>query len=400
MKQLFCLALCLLTVCTLRAQTARVKAPLKSEDYITRNGNLDNAWYCIQKRKKINVVFLGGSITHMEGWRNLVCRYLQQTYPAAEFSFRNAGIPSLGSVPHAFRFQRDVLDKGPVDLLFVESAVNDHVNGTPEIQQRRALEGIVRHMLSINPAVNIVLMAFVDPDKMAAYRAGKIPAEVQVHAEIAKKYKLPFINLAKEITDRIDAKEFTWEDDFKDLHPAPFGQRLYFNTIKQLLDKAFTRPAPPHLVSVSLIPPLDTFNYAQADYADIHNAAHLQGFALDEDWQPADSTPARPGFVHVPMLVSDSSGHASLDFPFTGRTVGIGVLSGPDAGFIKYSIDGGPGQEIDLYTEWSNSLYLPWYLILGDGLSKENHNLRLQTGGPHAGNTKNVCRIVYFLVNK
>ncbi len=323
------------------AQAVRVKAPLKSEDYIIRNGNLDNAWYRIRKDKQATVAFLGGSITHMDGWRDMVCKYLADTYRGTNFNFIAAGIPSLGSLPHAFRFQRDVVDKGKVDLLFIESAVNDHVNGTNETTQRRALEGIVRHMLSANPDANIVLMAFVDPDKMADYKAGKIPVEVQVHADIARKYHLPFINLAREITDRINAREFTWQDDFKDLHPSPFGQGLYFNTIRQLLDGAFKRPVPAQLAAAQLPPPADTFNYQYASYADIHEATNLKGFQLVESWQPDDNTPTRPGFVQVPVLVSDSSG-GSLEFTFTGRAVGIGALSGPDAGTIQYSIDGQP----------------------------------------------------------
>src|ERR1051325_2401279 len=115
MKLLY-LAMCLTAAVSLHAQV-RVKAPLKSEDYIIRNGGLDNVWYRMQKDKEAHVVFLGGSITNMSGWRDLLCKYLKDTYRGTKFTFLNAGIPSLGSVPHAFRFQRDVIEKGPVDLL-------------------------------------------------------------------------------------------------------------------------------------------------------------------------------------------------------------------------------------------------------------------------------------------
>ena len=167
------------------------------EQFTSRYGNLDNALYHIKTGKKATVTFLGGSITNMKGWRNEVCDYLAAAYPATSFNFINAGIPSLGSLPHAFRFEQDVLGKGKTDLLFVEAAVNDRVNGTNETTQRRAMEGIIRHALKANPQVNIVLMAFVDEDKMADYHAGKIPVEVQVHEDLAKQYHLPFINLAK-----------------------------------------------------------------------------------------------------------------------------------------------------------------------------------------------------------
>lgn len=363
------------------------------EKFIARYGNLDNALYHIKTDKAATVTFLGGSITNMTGWRDKVCDYLTATYPATDFRFINAGIPSLGSLPHAFRFKQDVVDKGKTDLLFLEAAVNDHVNGTNEQTQRRAMEGIIRHALITNPQVNIVLMAFVDEDKMADYHAGKIPLEVQVHEELAKKYHLPFINLAKEVTTRIDNHEFTWKDDFKDLHPSPFGQQLYFNSIKTLLEVALNRPVPKHPVSAKLPKANDPLNYSNGVYGDIHAATEKNGFTIVESWEPSDNTGTREGFVKVPMLVSGKA-HATLTFPFSGRTVGICILSGPDAGTITYSIDGGAVQKKDLRTEWSKSLYLPWYLILGDDLTPGKHLLKIETG-----EAAEVTRVVHFLVN-
>lgn len=364
------------------------------EQFISRYGNLDNALYHIKAGKKATVTFLGGSITNMKGWRNEVCDYLAAAYPATSFNFINAGIPSLGSLPHAFRFEQDVLGKGKTDLLFVEAAVNDRVNGTNETTQRRAMEGIIRHALKANPQVNIVLMAFVDEDKMADYHAGKIPVEVQVHEDLAKKYHLPFINLAKEITTRIDAHEFTWKDDFKDLHPAPFGQHIYFNAIKRLLEAEFNKPAPRRLKAAKLPAPADPRNYENGAYGDVHAATNRNGFSIVESWHPSDKVSTREGFVNVPMLVSGKA-HATVQFPFTGRTVGIAIVSGPDAGVISYRIDGGAAQTKDLRTQWSKSLYLPWYLVLGDDLAPGAHTLTIETG-----DAAEVTRIVHFLVNK
>ena len=366
---------------------------LAQEQFITRYGCLDNVRYHIKADKKATITFMGGSITNMEGWRGKVCDYLTAAYPATDFRFINAGIPSLGSLPHAFRFEHDVLSKGKTDLLFLEAAVNDRVNGTNEVTQRRAMEGIIRHALKANPQVNIVLMAFVDEDKMADYHAGKVPVEVQVHEDLAKKYHLPFINLAKEITTRIDAREFTWKDDFKDLHPSPFGQQLYFDAIKRLLEADFSAAAPKHLSSAKLPRAADPLNYENGAYGNIHEAVNKNGFSIIESWEPIDKVGTREGFVKVPMLVSDTA-RASVEYPFTGRTIGIGIVSGPDAGVITYRIDGGAVQQKDLRTQWSKGLYLPWYLILGDDLKPGKHTLSLQKEGDGS-----VCRVVYFLVN-
>ena len=79
-------------------------------------------------------------------------------------------------------------------------------------------------------------MAFADEDKIKDYQLGKIPEEVQVHELVAKHYQLPFINLAMEVAEKIDNGEFSWIHDFKSLHPAPFGQHLYFEAIWTVLE--------------------------------------------------------------------------------------------------------------------------------------------------------------------
>jgi len=94
-------------------------------DWFTLRGTLDNCRLKFEREKRGRVVFMGGSITNMRGWREMVCAELQRRFPETEFDFVNAGIPSTGSTPGAFRLLRDVFGRGPVDLLFEEAAVND-----------------------------------------------------------------------------------------------------------------------------------------------------------------------------------------------------------------------------------------------------------------------------------
>ncbi|MBO9594356.1 MAG: SGNH/GDSL hydrolase family protein [Niabella sp.] len=373
--------------------------PLPAADYIRSYGKLNNLLFRIRHKEEVTVAFLGGSITNMTGWRNKVAQYLAERYPGTHFRFLNAGIPSLGSLPHAFRFQKDVLDQGRVDLLFIEAAVNDRVNGTPEMQQRRALEGIVRHALGANPAMDIVLMGFADEFKLADLQAGNVPAEIAVHEAVAKHYGLPFINLAAEVNARIAHKEFTWEYDFKNLHPAPFGQELYFNTIKTLLQTQLEGTEPQAVVAKKLPQPMDLLHYGAGRYLPVNAASVKNGFVLHPSWQPADGVGTRPGFVKVPVLEGTTAG-AVTRLSFRGSAVGIAVVSGPDAGMIRYSIDDGPEQTLDLYTQWSKGLHLPWYLLLGDGLKKGTHHLDITIADQqHPQSKGHAVRIVYFLVN-
>jgi lysophospholipase L1-like esterase len=370
---------------------------LQSSSFITFNGYSNTVAEKLGKAEPLTIAFLGGSITNMEGWRGLVCTYLTKTYPQTKFKFINAGIPSLGSLPHAFRLQRDVLDSGKIDLLFIESAVNDHVNKTAEQTQRRALEGIIRHTLSKNPKTNIVLMAFADEDKNDDFDKGKIPAEVKLHSDLAEYYHLPFINLALEVDKRIANGEFTWKGDFKDLHPSPFGQQLYFNTIKTYLEenqKNINKKATASLPKI-----LDKFAYTKGQYLNINAAENLNTFSINKNWKPTDGLEARPGFVNIPVLES-STRNSTFDLIFKGNAVGISVLSGPDAGMLHYRIDNGEEKTIDLCTQWSASLHLPWYLLLADQLGGGEHKLSVRISEQHNQKSKGyTCRIAHFLVN-
>lgn len=383
-----------------RRMTADLQKPLlNSERYIKRNGHLSNTLYRIKKEKMVNVVFYGGSITHNPGWRELVMHYLEEQFPETKFNFLNAGIPSLGSLPHAFRIHHDLLPKGRADLVFLETAVNDRGNGTAASTQRRALEGIIRQLSKDNPYTEVVLMAFVDPEKIKDYQMGKVPTEVQLHEDIAKQFKFPFINLAKEVNDRIKANEFTWEGDFKNLHPSVFGQQVYFKTIKQLLSVEFEQQVPLQLRSASLPVQTDPLVYTAGSYLDIQQAGKLKGFALEANWRPADSARARAGFVNIPVLSGSAPGN-SFSLNFQGMAIGLAVLAGPDAGSVKYSIDGRDYPEIDLYTPWSKNLHLPWYVLLDDALSAGKHELKLQISTHHNESSKGTaCRIAYFLIN-
>jgi len=353
-------------------------------DFIYLGAGMPHTVYNLRHRKPLKVAFLGGSITHMKGWRNLLMAYLTKTYPGTHFEFLEAGIPSLGSVPHAFRLQQDVLDKMRPDLLFIEAAVNDEGNGTTKTEQLRALEGIVRHALSANNQMDIILMAFADEVKNEMYAHGQVPVTVQMHEKVATYYQLPFINLAKEVYTRITQGAFSWEKDFKSLHPAPFGQALYFHAIRDLIEQALhnansagqkktyasiDRPA-----KTKLPKPMQKYSYTNGRYVDVKLATHLEGFQYINNWTPEDKARVRPGFVHVPVLAGTTPGD-KLHLDFEGTAVGIAVAAGPDAGAIAYRIDHGPWQYMDLYTKWSGNLHLPWYELLADGLKDKTHQL-------------------------
>ena len=383
----------------------QVREPLTpyGYDYFALRGGLANCKSKFERDKVGRVAFLGGSITASVGWRDRVCEDLKRRFPQTQFDFINAGVPSLGSTPGAFRFRRDVLSHGPVDLLFEEAAVNDDTNGFSDVEQVRGMEGIVRQARLANPDIDIVLLHFADPGKIEQINRGEMPAVIRNHEQVAEHYNLPTINLAREVAERIHAGEFSWEKDFRDLHPSPFGHELYAKSIVRLFDAAWNGSA---VTVYKPIPaPLDQESYFRGRLVSPKEAVETpairikNGWELVHDWFPNDGKGTRDGFVHVPVLESKEAG-ATLEFKFAGQSVGVFVASGPDTGVIEYRVDGGDWKSQELFTQWSPSLHLPWAKILASGLSSGEHVVELRAAKvANPGSKGHAIRIVYLLVN-
>ena len=305
----------------------------------------------------------------------------------------------MGSTPGAFRLTRDVFSDGPIDLLFVEAAVNDSVNARIHQEPLRGMEGVIRHARTLQPNLDIVMMHFVDPGKISDYREGKTPRVIELHEQVADYYRTPSLNLAKEVTQRLDAGEFSWDGDFKDLHPSPFGQRLYARSIRALLDDAWGREDNERQTYAFPKTPLDEFSYTMGRLVDITEAPDAENWQRVESWKPDDGAGTRAGFVNAPMLVATQPG-AELAFPFEGIGVGLFVAAGPDAGMIEYQIDDRPMKTLDLFTQWSSQLHLPWAYVLDAELAPGRHTLRIKTlDAKNPKSTGHAVRVRYFLVN-
>ena len=376
--------------------------PLSSKDYQKAGSGLRNSQIKFEQEKEGKVAFLGGSITQNGGWRDSISVYLQQRFPHTQFTFIPAGISSMGTTPGAFRLQRDVLSRGTIDLLFVEAAVNDATNGRSNKEQIRGMEGIIRHALKVNTATDVIVMHFVDPDKMETYNRGETPEVIRNFDLVTAHYKTGTINLAKEVTDRINNGEFSWEDDFINLHPSPFGQSIYFRSMKYFLETQFAKPLDrKEKVQIHSIPEaLDPYCYDQGRIVPFQKASDIVGFEAVSNWSPPIQAGTRKGYTHVDMLVGKKAG-ASFTLQFDGRAVGLMVAAGPDAGMLEFSIDGGKTQTIDLFTQWSSQLYLPWYYTLAAELKPGSHTLQVKVIEARNENSLgNSCIIKSFYVNE
>ena len=171
--------------------------------------------------------------------------------------------------------------------------------------------------------------------------------------------------------------------------------------MNDFLDAAYELASTETQIKPHAIPDmLDAFSYAGGNYTSINQATSLTGWKIIDRWKPTDGAGTRKQYVNLPALVAETPGDA-LKLKFKGSAVGICIASGPDAGIIEYSIDGQDYQSIDLFTQWSGGLHLPWYIMLNDELKNKKHTLQIRMSSENNKKSKgHACRILHFLVNE
>ncbi len=365
-------------------------------------GSLANSRIQFTHQEKGHVAFIGGSITEMNGYRPMVCEILKRRFPDTEFTFTDAGISSTCSTTGAFRLATDVLAKGPVDLFFIEFAVNDDQDaGHARRECIRGLEGIICQVRKHNPCADMVVTFFVNPGMVETYEDGRVPLSIASHAEVCEHYDISTINLAMGVTEQIAAGELTWKK-FGGTHPAPFGSGFCAGMIDGLLSKASPLPLPPDAKKSPHPMPeqrLDENSYVRGRFVDPARAQTDDRWQLGvPDWKTLRGS-CRQRFAATPLLAASQPG-AELTLKFTGTAVGIYVLAGPDAGIVEATIDNGPTKKVDLYHRFSRGLHYPRTLVFLGDIEPGEHTLRLRISDEkNRASEGNAARILQFAAN-
>lgn len=373
-----------------------------AEENIQMRGSLANSRIRFEKDRKGHVAFIGGSITEMNGYRPMVCEFLEKQFPETEFTFTAAGISSTCSTTGAFRLNSDVLSKGPVDLFFIEFAVNDDQDaGHARRECIRGLEGIIRQCRHHNPNMDIVVTYFVNPGMRDLLQQGKVPVSIEAHGTVAEHYNVPTIHLAREVAERITDGTLTWQV-FGGTHPKPAGNRICADMIAKMLSAQWSQPLADNAKPVPHPAPdmaLDENSYAAGRFIAPDKAAKADGWQVHvPEWK---SLPGgkRSRFTQVPLLCSTTA-ESETTLQFSGRAIGAYVLAGPDAGAVEVSIDGGPFRRHDLYHRFSRGLHYPRTVVFDGDLKDEPHTLRLRVSGQsNANSSGHAVRILQFVAN-
>ena len=124
---------------------------------------------------------------------------------------------------------------------------------------------------------------------------------------------------------------------------------------------------------------MDQFAYDNGRFISIDQAKYKKGWELDESWEPENNERVRRGYTKIPLLVANGE-KGWLKLEFQGSAIGVVAMSGPDAGTVEYSIDGGEYLLFDQYTSNSYYQHLPRYFVLDaelDPLKKHTIKIRM-----------------------
>ncbi len=341
-------------------------------------GGLPNFFSKISRGDSIKIAYLGGSITAQEGWRVLSLEWFKKRFPGATFSEINAAIGGTGSDFGAFRLKDHVLKFKP-DLVFVEFAVND--GSTPERKIIRSMEGIVRQIWLQNPHTHICFVYTLTERDIPTDLKGILPTSALTMEKVADKYQIPSVNFGYEVTNMVRNKNLIMKGANKDIngirvfsgdgvHPFPeTGHLIYCDALKrsfEIMVVGSHTKTKKHLLPKPLAP--DCFSNTQmVDFT--------QG-TLSKNWQVlqiADQPPFHSFGKFLEKFGKANLTGETLTVNFTGRTIGIYDIMGPDAGRVIVEVDGFVKDTVLRFDRFCTYRRLNYFLI--DNLTNKPHKV-------------------------
>ena len=308
---------------------------------------LSNTYYKLTTDKKLNVAFLGGSVTDGYGstnqstksWVFHVTMWLKETFPDAKVTSSKLSIGGTGSYLADFRFEREVKSKFP-DLLFVEYAVNDLYCSRSYDEVVRTSETLVQKALAENPYMDIVYVLVFDKER------GEVPYDtLRAHRDVANKYGFMCITMSRHFYDML---EETGDDYFKyftdGVHPNDAGYEYYASVIIDRI-KANIVPedesviAPTELKAVVLPEENLSKEPLMLDAAMVYpNKIDLSN---SNGWEyQRNENFSWLGTRYRGRIFATEIG-ARFEIEFDGTDLGLLYGIGPDMGVLTCTVDGG-----------------------------------------------------------
>lgn len=214
---------------------------------INIRGGIPNVKKKILNKEEIKVVYFGGSITQMDGWRNKTTEWLRNTYTNSTFKEFNSCISGSGSFFGIYRLEEDVIRYNP-DLVFVEFAVNDSISDD-YINRRlsKNLTEIVSRIKKAKPDSDIVFVYTISRKMLSFYDRGNVFSSAEKMDEVADKFCIPSINFGFRTAFLWQNKllRFDPNDNYSKsiplfspdgVHPEQYGHEIYLSLMRDFFE--------------------------------------------------------------------------------------------------------------------------------------------------------------------
>lgn len=341
--------------------------------------------------EKLNVVFLGGSLTwganasdpNQTSYRALMGKYLIEKYPKAHITNHDAAIGGTGSVLGTFRIQRDVFAHNP-DLIFLDFTINDGITSAND-WKLDTYESLLQHFIGKGiPVVQAMLSCYGQLGKKFNLEKTK---RYTAHQQLSKVYHtgvgdtMNYIqNLWKQ--KKIDLDKL-WCIGTDKTHPGDAGYRLYFEAVKEGYEQAVAQKR----VCVLLPKPLFGNSFMQSTRQILVDMKNIPaGWKRQKNYRTSlwfDGLSSRWMTDTLVADIKDRKTVKPLEVEFQGTLVGIFGEMDADAVPFRVWIDGKPvlnnGSE---YWEKNTARFggsrLFFWQVFKHDLAPGSHTLKIQ----------------------
>jgi lysophospholipase L1-like esterase len=279
----------------------------------------------------------------------------------------------------------------PLRLVVLDFSYGDR--NLPAQTVYAGVEGMVRQIRTKFPGTDILLLYTPNKAFLKEYRDGREPESIAWQEEIAEHYRIPSINLARLMADKIIAGEVKEEDVLlSDLVISDAGDKLCCEAVKPLFQQS--------LAAAKKSPALEPYP-VPAPFGkypiDIPSTVSYEAATLESGWLGWQRSPIE-SCLHV--LQCETSGPV-LTLRFKGNVVGLTHVVGPDSGDLEYAVDGSPWRPKPCFTGQTGDSFELVPLLLGEGLDPATeHELKLRVAPETPKGSKGkVIRIDSFFVN-
>jgi lysophospholipase L1-like esterase len=316
--------------------------PVPAQLVQARDG-LGNVLAKLEAGEKVNIAYLGGSITAAPGWRIKSRQWFAEQFPESNVREINAAIGGTGSDLGVFRFGHDVLDHDP-DLVFVEFAVND--GGAPPERIWQAMEGIVRQNWAANPRTDVCFVYTYRVGYEEDLDKGQCPRAASAMEMLAEHYRIPAVNVAQRVVELEGEGKLIYKSDeatpegvirfSKDgVHPLDEGHQIYTDVIADAVT-AMRKTSKPIDHATKLAEPFVEDHWQAA------RMVPLSESMLTGTWQrlPEDATLMQRFGRRMGQLWEATEPGSKLTFRFRGSQAKLYDLLGPDGGQVIVTVDG------------------------------------------------------------